>query len=289
MSGAKKRRLLGVVAAALIASATLLSVTAMAHAAGPTGTVFLVQALAGKTVDLVVDGDTVQSGAEAKAVVGPLRLEAGAHDLVVKDGSSTVLTTTFSVKAGASQDVVVHAKADVDGTPAVTVIPNNLAPVGRGKARLAVTHVAMAPPADIRVNGKPIVRNVANGESQWLDVPAKTYRVDVVPTTGGAPILEPVSLTLPAGKFTRVLAFGDPAKSTADAIVQTLDLSVVGSKAPTQVQTGDGGQAAALFRSGPLSSTAAALVALAGLALLGASRVGGSRAVEAGSGSRHAR
>ena len=289
MSGATVRRLLGVVAGALFASSVMLSVTSAAHAAGPTGTVFVVQALAGKTVDLVVDGDTVQAGAEAKAVVGPLELEAGSHDLVVKEGASTLLTTTFSVKAGVSTDVVVHAKADVAGTPAVTVIPNNLKPVGRGKARLAVTHVAMAPPADIRVNGKPIVRNVANGESQWLDVPAKTYRVDVVPTTGGSPILEPVSLTLPAGKFTRVLAFGDPAKGTADAIVQTLDLAVVGSKAPTKVQTGDGGQAAALFAGGPMSTTSAALVALAGLVLLVASRVGGTRAAEAGSGSRHAR
>lgn len=289
MSGASVRRLLGVVAAALLASGAAISLGSVAHAAGPTGTVFVVQALAGKTVDLVIDGDTVQAGAQAKAVVGPLALEAGAHDLVVKDGADTLLTTTFTVKAGASQDVVVHAKADVAGTPAVTVLPNNLKPVGRGKARLAVTHVAMAPPADIRVDGKAVVRNVANGESQWLDVPAKTYRVDVVPTTGGAPILEPVSLTLPAGKFTRVLAFGDPSASTADAIVQTLDLTVVGAKAPSKVSTGDGGQAAALFEGGPLSTSTAALVALAGLVLLVASRLVGTRTAEAGSGSRHAR
>lgn len=289
MSGASVRRLLGVVAAALIASGGAVFAGATAHAAGPSGTVFLVQALAGKTVDLSVDGDVVQAGAAPKAVVGPLELEAGAHDLEVTEGGTTVLTTTFSVKAGVSQDVVVHAKADVAGTPAVTVIPNNLKPVGRGKARLAVSHVAMAPPADIRVDGKAVVRNVANGESQWLDVPAKTYSVDVVPTTGGSPILEPVSLTLTAGTFTRVLAFGDPAESTADAIVQTLDLTVVGAKAPTKVPTGDGGQAAGLFTGGPLTTTNAALVALAGLLLLVASRFGGGRAAEAGSGSRHAR
>jgi Domain of unknown function (DUF4397) len=290
MSGGWVRRLLAVVAVALMASGATMTAASTARAAGSTGTVYVVHAVVEETVDIFVDGENVCPDAAPKTVVGPLRLEAGSHELVVKQGDKTLLTTKFTVKGGSSTDVVVHPNADTSGTLAATVFPNNVKPIGRGKARIVVTHVALAPPADIRIDGKAAFRNVASGESLWLDVPAKTYKVDIVPTTGGPAILDPVSLSLPAGKLTRVFAIGDPAKGTMDAVVQKLDLSVVGAAAPTSVQTGGGGQAAGLFADqGLLSPTGSAVVALVGMVLLAASRVGRGRAAEAGMGSRHAR
>jgi hypothetical protein len=290
MSGGWVRRLLAVVAVALMASGATMAVASTARAAGSTGTAYVVHGVVGETVDIFVDGENVCPDAAPKTVVGPLKLEAGSHELVVKKGDTALLTTKFTVKAGGSIDVVVHPMADTSGKITATVFPNNVKPIGRGKARIVVTHVALAPPADVRIDGKPAFRNVASGESLWLDVPAKTYKVDIVPTAGGAAILDPVSLKLPAGKLTRVFAIGDPSKGTMDAVVQKLDLAVVGADAPTSVQTGDGGQAAVLLaRQGLLSPTGSAVVALLGVALLAASRVGRGRAAEAGMGSRHAR
>lgn len=288
MRGGWGRRLLTVVAVGLLASGVTTAVASSATAA-QSGEVYVVHAILGETVDVFVDGENVCPDAAPKTVVGPLKLADGSHKIEIKGDSGTLLTSSFEVKGGASEDVVVFRKGDSAGTPTATVFPNNVKPIGRGKARLVVTHVATAPPADVRIDGKPVFRNVANGESLWLDVPAKTYSVDVVPTTGGKEILAPVSLTLDAGKLTRVFAIGDVAKGTTDAIVQTLDLKVTGARRPTVVHTGDGGQAAGLFTQGPLSTGTSLAVAFAGLLLLAASRVGAGRAAEAGIGSRHAR
>ncbi len=290
MDGGWGRRLLAVVAVFLVAAGALTAIATSARAAEPTGEVFIVHGVVGETVDVYVDGKNVCPDAVPKTVVGPLQLTPGVHTLEIKSPSGTLLSTKFTVKAGTSRDIVVHRKADSSGTVTATVFQNNKKPIGPGKARLVVTHVASAPPADIIVDGKPLFRNVANGESLWVDVPAKNYRVAVIPTTGGDPILAAVTISLPAGKLTRVFAIGDPKNQTMDAVVQTLRLRTIGAKRPTSVQTGDGGQAAALFApGGPLSTPASIAVALAGLVLLVGSRVGAGRATASGSGSRHAR
>jgi hypothetical protein len=291
MSGVWGRRLLAVVAVILLAFGVSTTVAASARAAGPKGEVFVVHGIVGETFNVFVDGENVCPDAPTKTIVGPLTLSAGSHRLELrKAGGEVLLTTRFTIKAGTSTDVVAHRKADTAGTPTVTVYPNDTRPIGRGKSRLVVAHVAMAPPADIRVDGKAIFRNVANGESLFLDVPAKTYSVDVVPTMGGDPIIKPVSLTLKKGTLTRVFAIGNPADGTADALVQELPLTVVGAKTPTRVQTGDGGQAALAFvGGGPLSTRTSVAVAVLGLLLLLASRAGAGRAAVAGVGSRHAR
>jgi hypothetical protein len=274
----------------LLACGASMAVAAEAGAAQPTGEVFVVHAILGETVDVFVDGKNVCPDAAPKTVVGPLKLAAGSHRLQLKGASGVLLTSKFTVKAGTSADVVAYRAADSAGTPSAMVFPNNKKAIGPGKSRLVVSHVAAAPPADIKVDGKPVFRNVANGESLWLDVPAKTYSVEVVPTTGGAPILKTVSLTLKAGTLTRVFAIGDPGAGTADAIVQAVPIPVVGAVKPRSVHTGDGGQAAELFvTAGPLSTRSSLAIAVLGLLLLAASRVGAGRAVTSGAGSRHAR
>jgi hypothetical protein len=289
MSGAWVRRLLAVVAVLFVAFGGSMAVASSAGAA-TTGDVYVVHALLGETVDVFIDGTNVCPDAEPKTVVGPLPLEAGSHRLELRNASGVLLASRFTVKAGSSSDVVAYRMSDAVGTPAAMVFPNNKKTLGPGKSRLVVTHVATAPPADIRVDGKAVFRNVANGESLWLDVPAKRYSVEVVPTAGGAPIVKAVSITLRAGVLTRVFAIGDPAKGAIDTIVQEIKLQVVGARTPTSVHTGDGGQAAALFtRSGPLSTRTSLAVAAVGLLLLAASRVGAGRAAAAGVGSRHAR
>jgi hypothetical protein len=281
--------LVGVVAALVVAVAAGFGVAA---AATGTGDVYVVHGIADATADVLVDGDNVAPAAAPKTVVGPLQLSPGEHVVTFRDSTQTLVSARFTVKAGTSVDVVAHRTADASRQPVVTVFVNDTSPVRAGMVRLVVSHVAVAPPADIRVDGDPLFRNVASGESLTLDLPAKTSTIDVVPTlTGGPAILQPVMVELKPGTLTRVFAIGDATAGTTDAVVQVLPVQVTGSQRPTRVQTGDGGQAAESFVEQSWSPGPGAVVLfLAVLALAGATvlnrRSGPSHPVI---GSRHAR
>ena len=236
-------------AVALAALAAGLGVNAgPASAATSSGTVYVIQGIIGKNLDVMVDGKESMSSAAAKSIVGPLNLSAGTHKVTIMDGSSTVATSKVAVKAGSSMDVVAHLKSDAAQGAEITSYANDLDPVTRGKLRLAIAHVAAAPPADIQVDGKTLFSNVANGEALKIVVPANTYRVAVLPAaTGGEAILGPVDLSVKAGTLTRVFAVGDVSKGSMDAVVHSLKVKQTGSGAPSSVQTGDGGQAATSF------------------------------------------
>lgn len=262
------------VRAALVAAFALLSgVSAIAPvSAAGTGQAYVIHGLSGKTLDIFVDGKNVCPAAKPKTVVGPLKLAAGKHVVELRDGNDVAASANFTVSDGSSTDLVAHALADAAAAPQVTAFSNDLAPVAGGKARLAVAHVAAAPPADIRVDGKVLFSNVANGEGLTLVVPAKTYSVDIVPTaTAGDPILGPVSLKVQAGTLTRVFAIGEVSSGTMDAVVHVLKIGRSGSGTPSRVATGDGGQAATQFvagGAGRLSWAALALLAAGGLLVL---------------------
>lgn len=260
---------------ALIALLALLagfSAVPAVSAAG-TGQVYVIHGLTGRTLDIFVDGKNVCPAAKPKTVVGPLKLAAGKHVVELRDGSTVAATANFTVSDGSSTDLVAHALADAAAAPQVTAFSNDLAPVARGKARLAVAHVAAAPPADIRVDGKVLFSNVANGEGLTLVVPAKTYSVDIVPTaTAGAAILGPVSLKVASGTLTRVFAIGAVSTGTMDAVVHVLPVGRSGSGAPNRVSTGDGGQAATEFVAGASGLSWVALALLAGGGLLALAR-----------------
>jgi hypothetical protein len=252
----------------------LLAGSGAAQAATSTGVVYVVHGILGSPADVLMDGRPVANSAAPKTIVGPLRLTAGNHIVTLKKADGTNLVSArFTVKAGSSSDVVAHLTADAAMTAVVTVFVNDLSSVAAGKTRLVVSHVAVAPPADIRVDGSALFRNVANGESLSLVVPAKSYSADIVPTATTSPvILSPVLLRLTPGTLTRVFAVGDSAASTTTAIVQVLKVEVAGSgRTPGVVHTGDGGQTAdSLVSSGPGIGTIVAV----GLGLLLAAGLG---------------
>jgi Domain of unknown function (DUF4397) len=275
-------RALQVVAIGCLAAAGLLAGIGGARAAQPVqaaaagGRAYLVQGVADETYKIQLDDKVVAQQAAPKSIVGPLDLSAGSHVVTYLSGSTVAARAKFQMVAGNSLDVVVHRTADSSKAVVVTVFVNDLSPVPAGKSRLVVSHVAVAPPADIRKDGKPWLRNVANGESVTVITPAMQASVDVVPTaTQGPVILAPVSLTLQAGTLTRVFAIGDPSANTADAVVQVLPVSLTRSRPPTKVSTGDGGQAAdVILGAGPGGGTVSlALLAVALLAAAGSRRV----------------
>jgi len=221
--------------------------------AAPSGQMYLLQGLPGRTVDLYLNDKRVGSDVAPKTVVGPLTLATGRYQLRVTSpgSSSALLRRAITVSANSSVDAVVHLDAEASPAPILTVFPNDRSPVAAGKTRLAVAHVAAVPAADIRVGGKVLFSNVANGEGLTTVVPAGSYSVDVVPTgTNGPAVLGPATFSLTAGTLTRVFAVGQPSRHTMDAIVQVITVNTSAGGAPNNVNTGSGGAAATHHDSG---------------------------------------
>ena len=232
------------VALAATAALGLAAVSIPASYAADGAEFYVVQGLPGQSVDVAVDGKTVVKNVKTAAVAGPFKIKAGSRKVTFSDGDDVLADQMFSVKAGSNWDVVVHLPASSSDDAVVTVFRNDLERVPNGKASLVVAHTAAVPPADIRVDGKVLFSNIANGESLKLTVPVGTYQVAIVPTGEKKPvILGPVALTVKGGAVNRVYAVGDPDKKTMNVSVHILPTGSSGSGKPSKVDTGTGGQA----------------------------------------------
>ncbi|SEQ70414.1 DUF4397 domain-containing protein [Microlunatus flavus] len=248
MTARALRRLLTLVVL-LGATVGLAGLTAGPSFAAGTASVYVVQGLPGRTVDVTVDGRTVAKGVKTAAVVGPFKVKPGSRKISFSDGGDQLLSRSFDVKARSSWDVVVHLPAGGSTDPTVTVFRNDTSAVPRGKAELVVAHTATVPAADIRVNGKVLFSDIANGQSLNLTVPVATYKVAITPTGKKSPIyLGPVSLTVKGGAVNRVYALGDPENNTMNVAVHVLAAGSSGSERPKKVDTGTGGEAAGVVR-----------------------------------------
>jgi len=222
-------------------------------AAGKAGMVYVVQGLPGQSPDVYVDGVKVTSGAAVKSVVGPLSLAAGKHAVVLRNGPALLAQASFAIEPGKSLDLVAHLQADAKADAVVTAFPNDTAGVAPGKGRLVLSNAAAVPPVDFVVDGRTLVRNVANGESYSALVPGRVFAVSAVPSvTGGAAVVGPLDVPVQAGTLTRVFVIGD-ISATVAAVVQSVPVAVTGAAAPSSVQTGDGGQAASSLLDDPAS------------------------------------
>ena len=253
------------------AGSAVLPVQGAAAAHRASGKVFVIQGVPGVSVDVSVDGKSVDTGAKAKDVLGPLSLTSGKHTVTFASSKWTV-TSSFQVDAR-SADIVLHWPAEIGPKPVTSVFKNDVQPVAAGKGRLSVAHTAVVPPADIVVDGKVLFSNIANGEFVSAQVPAGTYSVEVVPTGQDTdPLLGPVDLPVKGGVLTRVFAIGQPKNGSMDAIVQVLPLRTTGSKAPGSVNAGSAGLVAGQGVSarhdstGSFAALAGAVVAIVGLA-----------------------
>jgi hypothetical protein len=206
--------------------------------------IYIVQGVPGKDLDVAIDGKSVAEDVKTAAVAGPFKVEPGSRMVTFSENGTTVLENTFSIKEGGKADIVAHLPESPSGDPLVTVYKYDAVKVPKGKAQLVVSHVAAVPPADILVNGQVLFANIANGESLELVVPVATYKVSIVPSDKKEPVFfGPVSLTVKGGAINRVYAVGDPEKKTMNVAVHVLTVGTTGSKKPSEVNTGTGGQA----------------------------------------------
>jgi hypothetical protein len=278
----------GLVAGAVIGSVGIGPASAHSETSTPAGaavgqaapmSVYILQGVPGESVTVAVDGRTVQRNVEAKAIVGPIDVRPGSHTVEFTGGSWAV-GSTFDVQAK-STDVVLHWPADRTDEPVVTVYDNDLSAIAPNKGRVVVAHTAVVPPADIRVDGTVVFRNVANGEFAFAEVAAGTLSVDIVPTGQSQPLFGPVDLPVEPQVLTRVFAIGAPTDQSMDAIVQTFPLAETGSSAPDSVDAGSAGLVATPMDDGGGGGTVVGLfvVSVVGVASVTALAVRRLRAI----------
>ncbi|MBA3782157.1 MAG: DUF4397 domain-containing protein [Nocardioides sp.] len=262
------RPLLAAVAVVAVAVAVASPVWSAAASASPGASVYVIQGIVGSKWSITVDDDEIANYTRAKDILGPFEWAAGTHVVTATDEDGQEVTASVDVAAGENVDVVLHRPADPTGAPLFTTFENDLDPVKTGSGRLTVAHTAVAPPADIRVNGKVLLADVASAEEISTVVPSGVYPVDIVPAaTQGPVVLGPVDLEVAGSALTRVFAFGVAADQTMDAVVQVLPLTGTDATVPTSVPAGDGSSSAS---TRPIVAMPGAWLVLGGALLLAA-------------------
>jgi hypothetical protein len=233
------------VSAALTLAPTVVAVSApMPGPAAPAGHVAIVQAVPGATVDVMIDGEEVESGVAAGEVLGPYRLSPGEHRVDFSGSGGVAEAATVEVAADSEQDLVLHLPASVGGAAVVTSYATPDEPIGPGKARVLVAHTATVAPADVKVDGQVVFENIANGEFATADVPAGKHVVALLPTGQTTdPILGPLTVELAPQTVTMVYAMGDPEEGTMELVAHSSRLAPDGTLVPSMIGTGSAGLA----------------------------------------------
>lgn len=237
--------LLGSVAIAAVVS---IAPAAQAGQSGEAARLVVVQAVPGESLDVEIDRRSVSEGSDTGDVLGPFDVEAGSHQVAFRDAAGEiVLETSLDVTEGSRQDLVVHLPAEVGGDPVATVYDTPTAPIGLDKARVLIAHTASVAPADVRVDGTVVFRNIANGEFATADLPAGAHVAELLPAgLTRRPILGPLNVTLPAETATMVYAIGDPKKASMKVISHSITLAADGAEMPTTIDAGSAGLAAGI-------------------------------------------
>jgi hypothetical protein len=225
---------------------TTTPVSSGAGASGPPGRLVIIQAVPQDSIDVSIDGRMVRQQAAVGDVLGPLPVSPGQHEVGFRSSSGDVrVRSSVMVAPGSSHDIVVHLPAAVDGAPVVNSYRTPQSPIAPGKARVLIAHTATVAPADVRVDGKVVFRDIANGEYATADVPAGGHSVALLPTgLTKNPILGPLHVDLKAGTVTSVYAVGNPRDGSMNVIAHTATLSSNGAVVPESIDTGRVGLAA---------------------------------------------
>lgn len=241
-------RLVKVLGASAAVAFGLATVTSPALAepvsGGAPGRLMIVQAVPKQSLDVAIDGRTVHRAAGVGAVLGPFSVASGPHKIRFTVGDKQ-LVAMVDVAPGSSHDVVVHLPAQVGGAPVVNSYRTPRAPIGPGKARVLIAHTATVAPADVRVDGKVVFHDIANGEFATADLPAGAHTVSLLPAgLTKHPILGPLHVDLTEGTVSMVYAVGNPRSHSMNVILHSATLTSNGAVAPANIDTGEAGLAA---------------------------------------------
>lgn len=219
------RKTLAAALAAVTAFALAGPVSAASAGSGD-GTVTVVHAVPGLTVDVYLNDALALEGFEPGTITDPIDLPAGDYAVDIRaagaaPGSAPALSATIPLAAGSSVSWVAHL--DADGDPTLSAFRNRTRPVAKGAARLTVRHTAAAGPVDVFANGSRLLAGFENGDQATLVVPRGIYAAWVAAPGDHAPVIGPAVLKLQRGTAYAVYAWGS-ADSGFGFLVQSWEI-----------------------------------------------------------------
>ncbi|MBN1417680.1 MAG: DUF4397 domain-containing protein [Planctomycetes bacterium] len=200
------------------------------------GTVTVVHAVPGLTVDVYVNGALALPGFEPGTITDPLALPGGDYDIAIVpaggDPATPAISGSATLQPGANVSIAAHL--DADGNPTLSVFANDVSLIHPGQSRLVVRHAAAAPAVDISLYRwiwrVAKLENLANGQEIGSDVWSGTYWAKITPAGSDDPVIDPVKLRLSPHKAYIVYAYGTVGTESFGLLVQTIDLEVAGPR-----------------------------------------------------------
>lgn len=174
-------------------------------------------------IDVYIDGRLAVVGATFPSATDPLTLAAGDHRIAATASGSglnaAIIDSALTVEPGTSADIaVVGSAADM---PAI-LFPVDTSSLDADRARLRVVHgSADAGPLDVSfVGGDAIFPTVEyRAASEYAEVPAGTYALDVRAPGAELPTITLPDLVLAPGEVADVYVVGQVADATIQPLV----------------------------------------------------------------------
>jgi len=204
------KRLIGLAVAGMVAASVFMA--GGVATAGGKATVHVLHAVPGAKVDVCVNKAEVKSNFTYKSHF-TAQLPEGTYNVSLRAAQAGECTG----------DIIKYLKADLmggknytlvagltsKGAPRLFAFKNNMSPIGDGKARVQVRHVAGAPTVDVWVNGAPAITRFQNAEEATVALPAPDdYTVRVAPKDTTTTVIGPRTFSLSKGMAYQVYAVG---------------------------------------------------------------------------------
>ena len=231
---------LGVKRAVLAAIAAVVALSAPASAAAQDDTqIMLKHALPGVTLDVYFGGREVATGIDLGAIVDLTEFAGASSDLLeLREASSgdpvDVTTDLDSLPSSGHWTLVAHL--DSAGNTTLTSFEDSSAQTGQGTGRIAVRHVAKAPPIDIVQGANRPIEDLASTQSAELTLPAGTIDDLQLALAGFGPIIDFPPIELAPGMTVIVYAVGSLDRETFHLILDSFGEIPPGSSQPVEVQ-----------------------------------------------------
>lgn len=255
----------GVIAAAAVLPLAVAASPAMAAKGATVSVLHAIPEGAGVDVvdifangELLIDNFTPGTLETVTVPAGVYELAVFADETTPEDSKAILIVEDVELTDGLNATVTANLNAK--GKPALNVFVNDVSKLPAGEARLTVRHLAAAPAVDIFASKDNLLVDLANGDSEMLDVPAGSYAVAVLLAGKDKTVLGPEDIDLADGTNTIVYAWGSAEEGNLALATQVIDGL---SEGPDGVPAGDGSS------SDPAApSWAFAVAALAGLGVL---------------------
>jgi hypothetical protein len=195
-------------------------------------------------VDVYVNGNAALTNVPFFTASDYLDLPAGSYRIQVTPtgapADQAVIDATATVEAGKAYTIAATGPV---ASIAPTIIVDNLSAPAAGSVKVRVYHFSPdAPAVDVKLaDGTTLIRNLAfPAASDYLEVPAGTYSLQVTPAGGDAVVIDLPNTALPANQIVSVFATNVVASITPEVAV-TAPVVAAAPAVPTTLPTTSNG------------------------------------------------